>query len=46
MITSDQKNVMINEVQSLIDTRIPVEEDSIITGEALNAALNAIIEIL
>lgn len=45
-MTANEKNAMIDEVQSLIDEQLPATNDSLVTGEALNIVLNAIIEIL
>jgi hypothetical protein len=45
-MNTDEMTELIEVTQALIDTYIPVDDSSIITGEALNTVLNAIIEIL
>lgn len=45
-MNAEEKNAMIDEVQSLIDEQIPVNGSFLVTGEALNTVLNAIVEIL
>lgn len=45
-MNANEKNAMIDEVQSLTDELIPTDGSSLVTGEALQTVLNAIIEIL
>ena len=45
-MNTNKKAELIEMTQTLIDTHIPADDSSIITGEALNTVLNAVIEIL